>query len=277
MHPTRSKVLAILMVSVTILGLLISLFFLIQIWRHRQPLTYFVQRSVDDTSEILETTGDGLDVIDQVITNVYSTSLYLDDTTNAIAQTVESTNLFIDSASAFMGDDLIDTITNTQSALHSAEASAIVIDNILNALSKVPLIGIKYNPSRPLNVALGEVSDSLDPIQVTLKSFQTNLATTQSNMEDFTEQIQILDQNIIAIKNNLVSSGSVIGEYQTQVISLQSWIDKAKISLPIWINTLAWILTIIVLWMVMVQIGILLQGISMLSSNHADLETEIKQ
>jgi hypothetical protein len=148
----------------------------------------------------------------------------------------------------------------------------VVIDNILTALSNVPLIGIKYNPSRPLNTALAEVSDSLDPLQATLKSFQSNLATTHTNMEEFNDQILILGQNIVAIKHNLASSRVVIGNYRTQVTSLQSWFDKAKFSLPMWVNTMAWILTIIVLWLVMIQIGILLQGISMLSSKHADLE-----
>ena len=143
------------MVSVTALGLLLSLFFLIQIWRFRPPVTDFLQSGINQTSNILQTTGEGLDVIDQVIANVYSTTLYLDDTTNAIAQTVQSTSLFIDLVGAFTGDDLIDTITNTQTALQSAQASAVVIDNILTALSNVPLIGIKYNPSRPLNAALG--------------------------------------------------------------------------------------------------------------------------
>jgi hypothetical protein len=272
MHPTRSKVLVILMVCVTALGLLLSLFFLIQIWRFRPPVTDFLQSGINQTSAILQTTGEGLDVIDQVITNVYSTTLYLDDTTNAIAQTVQSTSLFIDSVGAFTGEDLIGTITNTQTALQSAQASAVVIDNILTALSNVPLIGIKYNPSRPLNTALAEVSDSLDPLQATLKSFQSNLATTHTNMEEFNDQILILGQNIVAIKHNLASSRVVIGNYRTQVTSLQSWFDKAKFSLPMWVNTMAWILTIIVLWLVMIQIGILLQGISMLSSKHADLE-----
>ena len=40
----------------------------------------------------------------------------------------------MDSAGSFVGEDLINTITNTQTALNSAQASAAVIDNILSCL-----------------------------------------------------------------------------------------------------------------------------------------------
>jgi hypothetical protein len=272
MRPIRSKALAILMVCVTTIGLLLTLFFLIQIWRYRQPVTDIFQSGLNQTSAILQTTGEGLGVIDQAINNVYSITLYLDDTTNAVAQTLQSTSLFIDSAGSFVGEDLINTITNTQSALDSAQASAVVIDNILTTLSQIPLIGINYRPSLPLNLALGQVSSSLDPLQGTLKSFQTNLETTQTNMEDFKTQILNLDQNIIAINKNLSSSQAVIVSYRSQVTSLQLWIDKAIISLPKWVNSISWILTIIILWLVMIQISILLQGINLLVNKQADLE-----
>lgn len=276
MRTTLSKTLAVLMVCVTAIGLLLSIFFLIQIWRYRQPVIEKLQTGVNQTSAILQTTGEGLVVIDQVVKNVYTSTLYLDDTTNALAQTVQSTNLFIDSAGTFVGEDLINTITNTQRTLDSAQASALVIDNILTTLSRVPLIGIKYNPSVPLNIALGEVSDSLAPLQGSLKSFQLNLETTGMNMQEFKDQLLILDQNITAINQNLVSSQVVIDNYQSQVSSLQSGVDKIKISLPTWVNSTAWVMTIIILWLVLIQLGILLLGVSLNANAHAESQAMSK-
>ena len=277
MRPAQNKIIPILIIWVTAIGLLLSIFFLIQIWRLRQPVTDKLRSAVNQTSDILQTTGDGLDLISQVIKNVYTSTLYLDDTTNALAQTIQSTSLFIDSAGSFVGEDLINTITNTQRTLDTAQASALVIDNILTTLSRVPLIGINYNPSLPLNTALGEVSKSLDPLQESLKGFQSNLGSTRTDMQEFKDQLLILDQNISAINKNLASSQAVIDDYRTQVSILTSWADDAKTSLPVWVKTIFWILTIIILWLVLIQVGILLQGISLLSRVQVNLEAKSDQ
>jgi len=271
MRIMQSKTLAVLMVCVTTIGLLLSLFFLIQIWRYRRPVTTKFQSIIIQTSAILQTTGQGLDIIDQVVINIYTSTQNLEDTTNALALTVQSTNQFIDSAGTFMGEDLITTITNTQRTLDSAQSSALVIDNIMTILSRVPLIGIDYNPSLPLNDALGKVSDSLDPIQVSLKGFQSTLDTTRTNMQTFKDQILVLSQNISAINTNLASSQAVINDYHSQVSSMESWMDRAKNSLPNWVNTLCWLLTLIILWLLMIQTGILLHGIYILA-NHQSMQ-----
>lgn len=266
------KVLAVLTVCLTALGILLSIFMLVQVWRNRQSVTDKLQATLEQSSNILHTTDEGLDVIDRVISNVYTSTIYLDEATQAFSQTVQSTSSFLDSADTFIGENLVTTITNTQVALDSAQASAKVIDNILVALSRIPLIGIDYNPTLPLNITLGKVSTSLDPLQGTLKNFQTDLATTQENMQVFTTQISALDKNIIAIDKNLRQAQTTIDSYRSQLSTLKSWIDRAINNLPVWINTISWILTIIILWLVIVQITIMLQGISLLTPDRARQE-----
>lgn len=274
MRTPARKSLSLLVVLVTSLGLLLSLFFLIQIWRLRQPATVKLESGIDQTSAFLETTRAGIDVIDQVVGTVYTSTLYLDDTTNALARTIQGTNSFFESAGTFMGEDLINTITNTQRTLETAKSSALVIDNIMSALSRVPLIGINYNPSLPLSTALGKVSESLDPFQGSLKSFKTDLETTGKNMQAFNEQLLILDQNIKTINKNLESSRKVIDDYRSQVIALQSWMDQAKVSLPTWMNTASWVLTVIILWLMLIQIAILIQAANQIGATRTIPETK---
>jgi hypothetical protein len=272
MTRASSKALGVIMICISAIGFLFSIFFLFQIWHYRQPFKDSLQAGLEQSSAILQTTGEGLTVIDQVVSNVYTTTVSLDDTTSTLLQTMQSTSRFINSAGVFVGEDLINTITNTQTALNSAQSSAIVIDNILSAMSKIPLIGITYNPTKPLNKALGEVSSSLNPVQVSLKNFQTNLDNTQANLKVLTDQISTMDQKIITINNNLLQAQTTIDSYRSQVDSLKSSIERAKITLPTWITTLLWTLTAIILWMVLIQIGILLQGIMLLSTNHLNQE-----
>jgi hypothetical protein len=272
MRGISKKALGVIMICISVLGFLFSIFLLFQIWYYHQPITDSLQSGLEQSSAILQTTGEGLIVIDQVVKNVYTTTVYLDDATSALAQTMRSTSQFMDSASTFIGEDLINTITNTQTALNSAQSSAVVIDNILSTISNIPLVGIKYNPTTPLNKALGEVSTSLDPIQASLKNFQTNLDNTNTNMQILNNQISTLDQKIVTINSNLLQAQTTITSYRSQVNSLKSSVEMAKINLPTWIQTISWIATVIILWLVLIQIGILLQGITLLSPFHLDPE-----
>ena len=261
------KLLSILIICLTALGILISLFVLVEVWHYRLPVTRKLQSSVDQFSSVLQISDDGLMVIDQVVKNVYTSTVYLNDATNAFSQTIQSTSLFMDSAGVFVGENLLSTITNTQTALGSAQASAKVIDNILGTLSKIPLIGITYNPVVPLNQALGDVSTSLDPLQSTLKYFQNDLITTRTSMQAFSIQISGLNQNIQTIQENLVQAELTIYEYQAQITIAQNMLRNAKANLPSWTNILAWVITLLILLVVFIQISIMLQAILQVNTN----------
>ena len=266
------KVLSFFIVCLTALGILISLFLLIQVWRYRQPVTEKLQTGVDQFSSVLQITDDGLVVIDQVIKNVYTSTTYLNTATFAFSETILSTGQFIDSAGTFVGSDLISIITNTQTALSSAEASAKVIDNILSTLAKVPLIGISYNPSLPLNAALGQVSSSLDPLQTTLKDFQTNLNSMRTNMQAFSGQITELNKNIQSIQSNLDQAMSTINKYREQIHTLKTGLTDVKTNLPGWIKIIAWVLTLVIVWLIIIQISLMLQGLSQIGNGHPETE-----
>jgi len=260
------------MIVVTSLGLLLSLFFLFFTWSVREPATVRLQAVATTTADILETTGQGLEIIDQVLVNVYSSTLALEESASALAGMIESSSVFVDTAGGFLGEGLINTITNTQTAIDSAQETASVIDNILTTLSRIPLIGIDYNPSRPLGNALGDVSESLDPIQGTLTEFQQNLQDTRTSMQEFSTQVQSLEQNIANINQNLLATQQTIDAYQIRLSSLQVWMDNAVDQLPTWITTLCWIITLIIFWFILIQIGIMLQAINNLTGERVKTE-----
>jgi hypothetical protein len=256
------KTLSVLIVFLSSLGILLSVFFLIQVWRFQQPVTDQLQIKVDQFSAILHNTNEALTIIDQLVENVYTSTNYLEDSTTALSLTLATTIQFIDSADTFIGDNLIATITNTQAALDSAQASAKVIDNILEALSRVPLIGINYSPNLPLNVALSDVSSSLDPLPEILTNFQKSIKTTHSNLQVFTGQIDALEQNITSISFNMEKAHLTISDYHTQLSSLISFTDNAKANLHNWMKFIAWVITAIILWLLITQLSILIQSVS---------------
>lgn len=276
MSVAARKAIGIGMVCLAILGILLSIFLLYEVWHYRQPVIDGLQSGLDHASDLLQTTDEGLAIIDQVVSNVYTSTLYLNDATDSLAQTMQGTSSFMDSASNFIGDNLITTITNTQTALESAQASAAVIDNILGTISKVPFLGINYDPTTPLNKAIGNVTSSLDPVQNSLKNFQTDLSTTQTNMQTMTDQLSGLNDKILAINQNLSQAQKTIENYRVEVASMKLSIANAKAHLATWITIATSILTLIILSIVAIQIGMLLQGITLLAPERHDLVTPVE-
>lgn len=277
MRLVSRKILAVSIICLAGLGIIFSLFLLFQVWNYRQPITKKLQSGVDQFSAILQTTDDGLITVNQAVINVYSSTLYLQDATHVLSQTMGTTSLFMESANSFVGDDLLTTITSTQTALESAQASAKVIDNLLGTLSRIPLIGITYNPSVPLNTALGNVSTSLDPLHYTLKDFQANLESARTNIHEFSGQISTLNDNIVSIQKNITQTQRTIDKYRSQISSLLARLSVAKTNLPRWTSLTAWILTAIIIWLIVIQIALMLQAISTITEPLASQDTIIKR
>ncbi len=261
MSPTAKKVIGVVLICITSVGFLLSIFLVVEVWNFRQPVIDKLQVGLDHTSTLLETADEGLYISEQVISNVYTSTLLLSDSSKALAQTMQSTTDFMGSAGSFVGTDLVNTITNTQTALDSAKSSALVIDNVLKGLSSIPLLGLNYNPSTPLNTTIGNISSSLDPVQQSLKEFQGQLDTTKSNVQGLTDQVNELDQKITTINQNLSEARSTIQNYRTSVASIKVTVANAKASLAAWITALASILTVIILLLIILQVGLFLQGI----------------
>ena len=92
MSLASKKILAILMVCLTAFGFLLSVFLLFQVWHFRQPVTESSKSGLDQASSYSKPpTKDWQSSIKSL--NVYTSTLYLNDATNALAQTMQSTNI----------------------------------------------------------------------------------------------------------------------------------------------------------------------------------------
>jgi uncharacterized coiled-coil protein SlyX len=265
MNPLPRRIVGVGMIIAAIVWMLISLFFLVQIWRLRQPVTDWVVTNLDLLYTTCSTTENGLMVIESTVANFSDTTTALETTTIAAAQSLHDTGLLVDTLSTLVGEELPTTITNTQTALSSAQTSAVVIENVLYGLASIPLIGINYSPEVPLSQALGQVSASLDALPGSLEDIQGDLDNTHTDLSLLEENLITINQNIQVINDNLTLAQGVIDDFQVQVRQLKTRLDNSRNSAPDWTRTGALILTIVVLWQGFSQASILVQGIDMLA------------
>jgi uncharacterized phage infection (PIP) family protein YhgE len=253
-----------IMIIAAIVSLLVSAIFLVGIWRLRQPVTARLVEFLDLLYSTTATMSDSLSLVENTVTSLTDASDTISQSSLAIADTIEGAGNMSDSFARLLGDELTTTITDTQTAILSAQASAVVIDNILSGLASIPLLGFDYNPPVPLNQALGNISDTLSPIPTSLEQIQGDLESTSTNLLELQEDLQLINLNLRNIVITLTEAQAVIDEYQQEIDALKTRLEHSRIAAPDWILTAAWVLTCVIAWLSISQLGLLLQGFDIL-------------
>jgi peptidoglycan hydrolase CwlO-like protein len=274
MKKNISRIIGFLLILLASSSLLISGFFLIQIWKAREPLMENLTTGLDLFSDTLSTTEDGLDVIEGALENTATIVNSLEEAILSIAQSVHDSSLVVDSVAELIGEDIQTTIDNTQVSIDSAQASAQVIDNILSTLSRIPLINLEYQPEVPLHEALNDISITLEDLPDSLSTVEDKLKTTSDNLTDFETQVLDLLENIELVRGNISEAQDVVNEYQLELKQLQNWLVTIQDSMPRWITLSAWVISFIIFWIAITQIGMLVQGLERLSRTDGNKQQE---
>ena len=259
-----TKIIGITVIIAAIAGLIICIGGIVGVWMVRGPLATGLTNTFDLLGTTLKATSDGISVADQSLSQAANTVTALENTIRTMGKAVGDSVPLVDSLSTLTGKDLPDAILATQSALTSAQSSARSVESTLTLLTAFPLLPIDpYQPEVPLTDAMGEVSASLDPIPQSFAAMEDSLRTSKGNLIMLSAQVAVIANNVGELKTNLADAQKVVTQYQTNLATLQHQIDATLTSLPQFINIMAWLLTVIFVWLGLTQVGLLYQGIEM--------------
>ena len=164
-----NRVIGVLFITAAAAGMIFSLFGLIEVWHYKPVVTKNVRDNLALLEQALTSTQDGLAIVDQAVQTTTVEVASLQTGTRALAKAIHDSGPMLDSLSSLAGKDLPAAVIATQTSLASAQGSALLIDNILGALTSIPFSPVaKYNPEVPLHTALAQVSTSLDALPTSL-------------------------------------------------------------------------------------------------------------
>lgn len=252
------------LILASVAGLLFSLAGIAGIWRVQRNLTDRLIETVDLLDLTLETTTQGLTVVNDSLVRASTDVRALSSTLQTTGRVIRDTNPMVVEITNLVSDELPDTIVKTQVALTSAQASARLIERTLTIISNIPLLPVEaYNPPVPLDQALGEVVTSLDPLPESLSAMETTLNTSRGNLIMIEAELNIMARHINDINTSLAEARSVTRQYQGVVSTLHQQVTALRANLPGWINLASWFLTIGLVWLALTQLGLLAQGLEM--------------
>lgn len=258
------------LVTAALLGILFSLFILFSLGAVEASANDTLDNFLSVSGNALDVTADGLDVADKSLSGAAETLASLQTTVDEVQIALEDSAPGLDTVTNLVGTELPNMIDKTQSALESAQTTAKNLDNFLEGLSRLPLIGqLIYNPAVPLNETIGNISESLDEIPLGLADAETSLSTTSGNMVSISDEIGKVADGIGDMETSTRDALQVVTDYQLMVTDLQTKVDHAEQSLPNWLRTARWIASILLVWLIIAQIGLMMQGWELLRAKRA--------
>ena len=242
-------------------GFIFSVVSLFEIWRIRPVVTQTVVDTMALLDQALNTTQDSLTIVGQVLQSTTVDVDSLQTTTRALAQTIHDTNPMLDSLTLLTSKDFPAAIVATQTSLASAQSSALLIDNFLATLSSIPFIQVPdYQPDVPLHTSLAQVSTSLNSLTPALAIINASLIDGKTNLGVVEAELNKISETTEGISSSLDGALTAIDEYKLVNAQLKMRVEATRQVASGWITTLAWILSFLLGWLLIAQLGLFTQG-----------------
>ncbi len=246
-------------------GFIFSVVGIVEIWRYRPVVEQKTTGTLRLFDQTLITTQDGLTVVGTVVQTTTADVASLQTAIQAVAQTIHETNPMLDTLTHLTSKDFPAAITATQTSLSSAQSSALLIDNVMAALTSIPLLPTApYKPDVPLHIALAQVSASLDSLPPALATIDSSLVDGKTNLGFVEGELNAMSKNTQGIGTALASSQTIIDRYKTVTTQLRLRVETAQGAAPALITTFAWILSVFLAWLLIAQLGLCIQGLELL-------------
>ena len=259
------RLVGFLLILAAAAGIIFSAVGLIEIWRYRPAVTKTVTDNLTLFDQTLNTTQEVLTIVGQVVQTTTVGVASLHTTTQALTQAVNSADPMLDSLISLTSKGLPAAVDATQTSLASAQSSALLIDNVLAALTGIPFSPVAaYEPAVPLHTALAQVSTSLDTITPSLTTINSSLADGKTSLSIVEAELNKISETTQGIGSTLSSAQTVVDQYKADTTQLKANVEATQRAAPAWITTITWILSFVLGWLFIAQLGLGAQGLTML-------------
>jgi len=250
---------ALLLAGILGLGLSIGGFVILPRLDRQIETAAAVQLEVLDRA--LAATADGLSTAQVSLDQAAEALDSLEGVMGSVGQAINDTTPVLVVATDLLSEQLPATIETTQETLTSVATSAQFVDDILVGLSSIPFLGLdRYSPEVPLYQGFQDVADGLDGIPELLLTAGDGLSAGAEGLADVEAGFVAMGQGISEAGTSLEGARSVLQDYQGIVSDLQETLSRVGDSLPGWLRTLRWSLTLVLIWLGVAQLGLITQG-----------------
>lgn len=245
--PSRlTRYLALLWLIVSLTSGIASMYFLIKAWNIKPMVVSTAVETLNSGINLIKSVEEGTLIVDNALENIGVSIKDLEGSTTLIKNTVHDTASMSASFNILLSEDFTVMTENTLVAIQSTEKSAAVIDGTLLALSRVPLLGVPYDPETSLSTALGNIAEEMEDMPEILNEISVSMESTSDNLYALETQIEDVSTSLDSMQETLDQAVILVGDYQQYAQDAQENLGLLIEKLDSFVKTLLWVLTVFV-------------------------------
>jgi hypothetical protein len=274
-HPKRIFGLGLMLAS--LVGLVGAVAGLIVVPRAADRVAVEFEAALGSTVATLDTAGETLALVDETLGETAAAIGAAGSALGDVEQTLGDSADTLDSLDGLLGDDLPEIIRSTRQSLRTTQDSAEVIESMLTGLNAISgLTGVSYDPEVSLADSVGEIDSELAGLPSSLQDVADDLGTVSGDLESTQEEIDALGERVYAIEATVEASQIVIAEYRATLDDLAADLGVLEERIPAWLRRGRTLVTFLLIWFGLAQIGLFWQGWEMLRFDHAYLARRVR-
>jgi methyl-accepting chemotaxis protein len=258
---SRIRVLGLIFIILAAGGILFSISGIAGTWIMAPRVNRCLSGLLDSFVDTLTTTDNALSVLDSVLQDSLESLELIVSSMDKLGSTVDDLSTSLEASGDLIGDDLRLTILDTQTALSSAASSAVFIDNTLNFIARLPIIGANYQPDVPLHTSLEQVAGSLDDVPKSLETIDQNLNDTAAGLNSLQLDLIVLSENIASMEEDLQDAQTVVENYQDIITAMEQKADPLSRNFSTYMIIAALFLSGFFFWLGTSLVNVLIQSI----------------
>lgn len=265
MNTAIRRAMAVVMAIFSALSLVVTIILLVGTWQTSDRLQNQLLSGLDTTQAALDSASNGLVVTKQVLSDTQGILKGMSEMMLSITASVHEVPPVLKNLEDLTGTSIPETISATKLSLVTAQDSAGRIEDMLKLVSQIPFFpGGKYEPQVTLKDSLGKVADNIEGFRQPLEDMQKSLKSTRTNLEGVEGGSAQVSTDLKSVANDLTDAGQTLSESQKKLEDLSHQLKLLEQKIPVWMVSLTWVLTFLLVWVGLAQIGWLIYAISLL-------------
>jgi methyl-accepting chemotaxis protein len=204
-----------LMIGLGVVGALVALFGMVVGWMFVGQLATASDDTLEVTLQSLDAIEDTLDLADDVLVSSVDGIDALAGALTAVSGSFDAGTAAIDDI-AGLADTIGPSLGDAADTVRTLERIGGDIDAVLAALSNIPF-GPDYEPTAGLGDTFGQLADTLEALPDQLASTSSNLTEFTGSAGDLQQQLDGLASSVTAISDDLADTPALIDQYRQSV------------------------------------------------------------
>lgn len=269
---TLERVLAVMVMVVSILALLLSLIGIVGTWIVRGELSTALVGIVTNAETMATSARQGLDQLDATLTQAGDQVAALEQGVQTLGTNVEQSKPLLTALSDKLNAALGPLLDKARELMTSLGEAVAAVNSAIEAVNAIPFLSVNI----PEITALDELSQDLESFRTQVEDLLTTI--DEKSSEIVNGVTSILTTPLSKISDTLDQMQATISGFSQQVADVQQGLSNLESAIPKWLTWGAVILTVILLWFALSQAALFVlgwrgfSGLDILPRGHKELK-----